>query len=211
MSDTASKLHTRPSLLLRLRDLQDAAAWQTFTEVYAPLLYRWCRRHGLQEADAADVSQDVLAQVAKSIRSFEYQPDRGKFRNWLGVVLRSKLARFQGKEARAVRGTGSSTAQLALHEAAAPDADSEWTASFNAHLVRIALDRIRPNFDAANWRAFERVWLDDCPAADVAKELAMPPTRVYVAKSRILKRLREEIRLLAEDLPSLTSDADAGR
>jgi hypothetical protein len=80
---------TQPSLLLRIRDAFDAESWRTFVSIYAPLIYRSCRRRGLQDADAADVGQEVLAQVARSIREFEYQPGRGRFRDWLGSVVRN--------------------------------------------------------------------------------------------------------------------------
>src|SRR5882762_6857982 len=91
MTDSHSAFHTRPSLLLRIKDAQDDDAWTTFVEVYAPLVYRYCRRNGLQDSDSADVAQEVLAQVARSIRQFEYDPGRGRFRDWLGAVIHSKL------------------------------------------------------------------------------------------------------------------------
>src|SRR5688500_7177705 len=101
MEEPASRLHTRASLLLRLRDPQDGDAWRLFADTYAPLVYRHCRRQGLQEADAADVAQEVLTQVARSIGTFEYRPERGRFRDWLGAVVRSKLARFRQRQTRA--------------------------------------------------------------------------------------------------------------
>ena len=106
MTDSDSGGQTRPSLLLRLRDAADAASWQTFAETYAPLIYRHCRRHGLQDADAADVTQEVLDQVVRSIRTFEYRPERGRFRDWLGTVTRHKLARFHRRQGRAAVGAG---------------------------------------------------------------------------------------------------------
>jgi RNA polymerase sigma-70 factor (ECF subfamily) len=161
---------TQPSLLLRLRDVQDAAAWQTFVDVYAPLIYRYCRRHRLQDADATDIAQEVLAQVARSIRAFEYQPQRGRFRDWLGTVTRNKLRRFLHKEGHAVRGQGGPASDAVLDETGAPEMDSDWTAQFNAHLLQVALQRIRPHFEEATWRAFEQVWLKDRRAAAVAEE-----------------------------------------
>ena len=95
---------TQPSLLLRIRDASDAESWRTFVSIYAPLIYRSCRRRGLQDADAADVGQEVLAQVARSIREFEYQPGRGRFRDWLGAVVKNKVGRFLENEVRGVRG-----------------------------------------------------------------------------------------------------------
>jgi RNA polymerase sigma-70 factor (ECF subfamily) len=194
---------TAPSLLVRLRDNQDDAAWQTFVGVYAPLIYRYCRRHRLQDADATDVSQEVLAQVARSIRTFEYQPERGRFRDWLGTVTRNKLLRFLEKEGRTVCGQGGDFSDAVLNESAAPEADSEWTAQFNAHLLQVALERIRSQFEQTTWTAFEQVWLENRPAAAVSQEVGLSLTSVYVAKSRVLKRLREEVLLLAEDVPTV--------
>jgi RNA polymerase sigma-70 factor (ECF subfamily) len=200
MTDSVSR-QTPPSLLVRIRDARDAASWQTFVDLYAPLIYRYCRRRGLQEADAADVSQDVLLQVARSIRTFEYQPERGRFRDWLGVVTRGKVVRWRERHDRSVNGAGGRDSGDALAVAVAPEADSEWTAAFNAHVLRAALERIRPHFEPATWRAFELEWLENRPAAEVARTLDLPVTAVYVAKSRVLKRLRDEVLLLAEDVP----------
>jgi RNA polymerase sigma-70 factor (ECF subfamily) len=200
MTDPASQ-STRPSLLVRLRDAQDAESWQTFVDVYAPLIYRFCRQRGLQDADAADVGQEVLAQVAHSIRTFDYQPERGRFRDWLGIVTRGKLARWREKRDRVADPVGGGDSRDLLGGAAAPEADMDWNAEFNAYLLQVALGRIRPHFEPATWRAFERVWLDNRPAAEAARELDVPIAAIYVAKSRVLKQLREEILLLAEDVP----------
>ncbi len=88
-------MQTRPSLLIRLRDVADADAWRTFVATYAPLVHRFGRRQGLQDADAADLTQDVLGEVCRAIRSFEYEPARGRFRDWLLVITRRRSARFQ--------------------------------------------------------------------------------------------------------------------
>jgi RNA polymerase sigma factor (sigma-70 family) len=190
---------TRPSLLVRLRDGSDAVSWQTFFEIYAPLIYRYCRSRRLQEADAEDVAQEVLAQVARSIRTFEYQPERGRFRDWLGTVTRNRITRVH---TRAAHGPGQTSLDHPLDTLIAPEAEGEWTDEFNARLLEVALDRIRPHFEAANWRAFERTWLENAPATDVAVELGLPIDAVYTAKSRALKRLRVEVLLLADDIPS---------
>src|SRR5690349_3948035 len=94
MTESDSAYHTRHSLLMRLRDARADNAWGPVPESYAPLVYRYCRRCGLQDADAADVAQEVLAQVARSVRGFDYQPGLGRFRDWLGTIIRSKLADY---------------------------------------------------------------------------------------------------------------------
>src|SRR5580700_2400879 len=86
---------TRASLLVRLRDPQDEAAWTEFVDLYAPLVYGYARKQGLQDADAADLSQEVLGAVAGAISRLEYDPRRGSFRNWLFTVVRHKLANWR--------------------------------------------------------------------------------------------------------------------
>ena len=85
---------TRASLLIRIRNPEDSDSWTQFGEVYAPVVFRFLTRRGLQEADAGDVTQNVLLEVAKSIQKFEYEPERGKFRNWLATIARRQLNRF---------------------------------------------------------------------------------------------------------------------
>ena len=189
---------TQPSLLLRIRDASDAESWRTFVSIYAPLIYRSCRRRGLQDADAADVGQEVLTQVARSIRDFEYQPGRGRFRDWLGAVVRNKVCRFLENEVRGVRGV---VVDESLENLGAAEADGEWVAEFHAHLLSAALGRIRDRFEPPTWSAFEGVWLHNRASHEVARDLALPIEAVYLAKSRVLKRLRDELMILAEDLP----------
>jgi RNA polymerase sigma-70 factor (ECF subfamily) len=186
---------------MRLRDIADTDSWQTFVKTYAPLIYSYCRHRGVQDADAADIAQEVLTQVAQSMRTFEYRPERGRFRDWLGTVTRHKMSRFLRQLERGPRAAGGDAALDNLSQAVAPEADTEWSAEFNAQVLRVSLERIRPLFEPDTWRAFERVWKDNQPALETAQELSLSIDKVYAAKSRVLKRLREEILMLAEDLP----------
>src|SRR5438552_10952747 len=86
---------TRASLLLRLGDPGDAEAWREFVDLYTPLVYGYARKQGLQDADAADLSQEVLGTVAGAMGRFQYDPGRGAFRNWLFTVVRRKLANWR--------------------------------------------------------------------------------------------------------------------
>jgi RNA polymerase sigma-70 factor (ECF subfamily) len=185
-------------LLLQIRDVHDAASWQTFLDIYAPLVHRYCRRRGLQDADAADVCQEVLAQVARSIRTFEYQPERGRFRDWLGQVTRSKLGRFVHKQRQRERGCGCTVDPEMLDDVAGAEVDAEWTDEFNARVLRASLERIRPHFAVSTWQAFALVWLENRPTREVARELNLAVAAVYVAKSRVLKCLRQDLLHLAD-------------
>src|SRR3954447_25293336 len=91
---------TRPSLLLRIRDARDGAAWAQFVQVYAPLIYAYARKHGLQDADAADVTQESLGVVAGAVRGLDYDPRRGSFRGWLFAVVRNRLRSFWARQDR---------------------------------------------------------------------------------------------------------------
>lgn len=197
MDGPASPQTTHPSLLIRIRDPHDRAAWELFVDTYVPLVYRSARRLGLQDADAADIGQEVLSEVARCIRTFEYQPDRGRFRDWLGTLVRRRVSRFLRKK-------GREASDQAEDEGAEPSpVDAGWDDEFNARILAAAMDRARPHFEPATWQAFEGVWLENRRAGEVAAALGMPIEAVYTAKSRVLKRLEEEVRILAEDVPQL--------
>ncbi len=190
---------TRPSLLLQLRDHSDVEAWTTFTLLYAPLVYGYCRKRGLQDADAADITQEVLRQVSRSIRSFDYDPRKGRFRDWLRMVTRRKVSRFLAGQA----GAELSIEWVSPDEIAEGPADAEWADDFNARVLQVALEQIRPRFEGITWRAFERTWVAGADARQVALEVGMPIDHVYTARSRVLKHLRAQILLLAGNLPHL--------
>ncbi len=196
-----SALHTRPSLLLRIRDPGDGEAWANFVALYGPLVYNYSRRKGLGHQDAEDVTQRVFAQVAQSIRNFAYQPERGRFRDWLGAAARHEAGRFLKKASSQARAAGGDQGDGGLDQAEARGEDTAWNEEFTAYVLRVALERCRPHFEADTWRAFELVWLENQVAAHAAQELSRPIDWVYVAKSRVLKRLAEEVQELADDAP----------
>jgi RNA polymerase sigma-70 factor (ECF subfamily) len=188
-------------LLLRLREPHDVEAWQTFVDIYGPLIYRWCRGRDLQDADAAEVTQEVLLQVCRSIHKFEYRPEHGRFRDWLGTVTQNKIRRFFRKRAGEVPVWNNTDLGNVLERMASAEQDAEWTEQFNEHILATALARIRPHFEEQTWRAFELTWLENCPAAQVAQELGQRTDWVYLSKWRVLKRLQELVQELAEDQP----------
>lgn len=199
MPDPESTLGTSASLLLRVRDPRNAEAWRTFEAVYGPLVRRYCRRRGLQEADAADVSQEVMARVSKAIRDFEYAPERGRFRGWLGTVTANEVRTFLARTGRRAVGGDDPPDP--------PDPDPVWLAEFTDHVLAVALDRVRGEFEPGTWAAFEAAWVRKEPPAEIARRLGVAVHSVYVNKSRVLKRLEAEVLHLADDLPL----ADAGR
>src|SRR5436309_1802162 len=118
---------TRASLLVRLRDPRDATAWKEFVDRYASLVYGYARKQGLQDADAADLAQEVLGAVVTAIGALEYDPRQGAFRNWLFTIVRRKLADWHAARARRISGSGDSATQLLLEQCEAPAvAEAEW-------------------------------------------------------------------------------------
>jgi RNA polymerase sigma-70 factor (ECF subfamily) len=205
MSDWPS---TRQSLLLRLKNPADIAAWQTFVNIYTPLVLHFCRRRGLQEADALDVTQEVLTKIS----DFEYDAQRS-FRGWLSTVTHHEISRNVKKRKRQATGA---TDEAFLEQQPAKT-ELGWDAVFDTHILAAALTRVRLEFDTQQWEVFEAVgirisdtpegrclvWSDESPS-EVAKRVGHSVAWVYKVKSRIMKRIREEFRYLAEDVPTFT-------
>ncbi|TMQ31186.1 MAG: sigma-70 family RNA polymerase sigma factor, partial [Planctomycetota bacterium] len=146
---------TRASLLLRIRDGQDKEAWRQFVEIYASLIYGFARKRGLQDADAADLMQDVLRSIASAVGRLDYDPRRGSFRSWLYTVTRNKLYSFLDGQRRHPRGSGDSGAQQLLEEQANPDdSAAAWDQEYQRRLFAWAADQVRAEFQESTWQAF---------------------------------------------------------
>ncbi|MEQ1904478.1 MAG: sigma-70 family RNA polymerase sigma factor [Pirellulaceae bacterium] len=189
---------TSASLLLRIRDPNDHDSWQEFESIYGPFLRAWCQRKGVNDSNADDIVQEVLAIVARSIHRFEYQREKGGFRAWLATVASRKLRRHLN--GRATRTESISTLAPAWEENLV-DADSDWLELFSTHVFKAACDRVRGSFSPQTWQCFEATWLANREASEVAETIGIPLHSVFVNKSRVLKRLELEVRLLADDLP----------
>jgi RNA polymerase sigma factor (sigma-70 family) len=190
---------TRASLLLRLRDRRDAAAWDEFVGRYAPAVYGYLRKQGLQDADAADLTQDVLAAVVGAVGRLEYDPAKGAFRNWLFTIVRRKLANWRAARANRLRGSGDSDAQHLLEEAPAPEGEeAEWRAEWEQQVFTWACEQVRRDVTAVTWQAFWRTAVGAEPAKEVAADLGLSVAAVYLARSRVLARLKELVRSAQE-------------
>lgn len=191
---------TRPSLLVRIRDARDREAWGQFVEVYAPLVYDMARRRGLQDADAADLTQDVLRSVAGAIGRLDYDPRRGTFRSWLFTVTRNALNTFFEAQRRVPRGSGDSAVQDWL--ANQPDSIDEstvWDREYERRLLDVAAEQVRLEFENATWQAFWRTAVEGQPAREAAESLGMSVGAVYIARSRVLSRIKEKVAQLREE------------
>ena len=191
---------TRASLVIRLKDSHDDIAWGEFVEVYAPLIHAFGLKNRMQDADAADLAQDVLQAVAANAGRFDYDPRRGSFRGWLFTITRNKLRTRMGRDRRVDKPRGGTEVQQLLNEQPGdPDDESTWNAEHQKRLFDWAANRVRKEFQPATWDAFWKTAVEDKPATDVANELAISVGAVYIAKSRVLARLRDEIKLVEDD------------
>ncbi len=186
---------TRPSLVVRLRSVRDEAAWVEFLEVYEPLILRLMRKHGLQESDARDVCQQVIVAVAQDIE--QWKPDGAKesFRRWLFQIARNRVIKFLVKERQRVVAEGGTDGQIQL--AAQSDSHASLSAEFEREyrqqLLLCAAQQIRGEFRESTWAAFWRTCIDGRSAVEVSEELGMSVGNLYVARSRIIARLRVRV------------------
>jgi RNA polymerase sigma-70 factor (ECF subfamily) len=189
---------TRASLLVRLRDSSNHEAWREFLQLYSPLVYGFVRNRGLQDADAADLLQEVLRSVSSSIGRLDYDKQQGGFRAWLFTITRNRLSTYlSGRRFGPTAGVDPKVQQLLDAE---PDRSSsleeEWEREFQRQLTSKAMQAIEPEFEDRTWQAFWLSAVDGVPAADISKTLGMSTGAIYVAKSRVLARLKTEIQRL---------------
>lgn len=196
MGEVDSQLTTHPSLLLRVRNSADQEAWQTFVAIYEPLVYSYCRRKSLQSSDSADIAQEVLSRLSRAMKNFEYQPELGGFRKWLGTVVLNEIARFVTKQQRDRESVSKDPAEITN-----VSRGEDWDDHFHSSLLQVALYQIQGEFEPETWAAFGKVWLESKSAVEAARELATTVEKIYVAKSRVLKRLRIQVLRLSEDIP----------
>jgi RNA polymerase sigma-70 factor (ECF subfamily) len=191
---------TSLSLLQRIRN-GDASGWRRVVDLYTPLVAFWCRRWGLEGPDAEDVIQEVFKAAAQSIGTFRRERAGDTFRGWLRVIARHRVLTFWRERDRHPEVTGGSEALRRLENIAEPASgdpvDPEEADQFS-ELVRRALTLLRGEFEPRTWDAFWRVTVDGRQTADVAADLEMSANAVRMAKSRVMRRLREELGDLVE-------------
>ncbi len=183
---------TSSTLLARVK-ARDEEAWRRFLYFYGPLVDRWCRRYGLRDADAADVGQDVFQKVAETIDRFHHDRKGDSLRGWLRSITHTRAIDFLRHKAREANGVGGSAALAKLLEFADGHAECEETKHEDENiLIRQAMNLVLDDFKVENRQAFLRVVGGGERPADVARDLGMTVNAVYLAKSHILRRIREE-------------------
>jgi RNA polymerase sigma factor (sigma-70 family) len=184
---------TRLTLLTRLRqDPSDQAGWDEFVERYGPHIYRWCRQWKLQDADAEDVTQDILVRLTQKLGAFAYDPSRS-FRGWLKTVAHHAWRDFEDSR-RAKRDVAHSQVQdLILSLEAREDLAQKLEEAFDLELLEAAKARVRLRVAPHTWEAFRLMAIEGLPVAEVAVKVRLQVAMVYVAKSKVQKLLHEEI------------------
>jgi RNA polymerase sigma-70 factor (ECF subfamily) len=193
---------TRASLLVRLRRHDDAEAWNEFVEIYQPLVFRMAERCGLQDADAHEVVQEVLSRVARAVPTWKSSGNQGSFRSWLKCVTRNLVIQFFRDRRRWPQTSDNSDVRRLVEAHPSPSDDDRW---FDLELQRQyfawAARRLKDRFEPTTWSAFWRTSVDNEPIDQVARQLGVTRGAVYIARSRVMSKLRAAIekKLLQDD------------
>lgn len=194
VSDNSS-LMTRSSLIRRAGD-REAEAWCELVDLYGPLIAHWCRRCGLESHSAADCVQDVFASVAVAITAFEPARAKGSFRAWLWTITRRKVLDHLRTRGRQPHGIGGSTAAAVLQEVAdvstVPDEEPTGDDQLQ-RLIHRALQQVQSEFEQNTWQAFWRTVVDGVSTDTVSNELNVSPAAIRQARSRVLRKLRQQL------------------
>lgn len=185
---------THPSLLARVADLEDQAAWREFDARYRDLILRYCRRKGLQASDAEDVRQMVLLNLARQLRTFEYEPGKGRFRDYLGRTVANAVHRHFRRPGPERRGLDTDVvADLEAPQGPAEAAlDRAWEIEWMHHHYRLAMESVRETSDPKSIEVFERL-LAGRTTDDVAADFGMSRDAVHKVKQRVRDRLKRRV------------------
>jgi len=185
---------TSLSLLAQLGQSDNRLAWRKLVEIYTPLIRNWLTQRGTAPQDADDVVQEVLTIVVRKMPDFQHNERTGAFRAWLRTITVNCLRDFWKTRRNQQVAPGGSGMQEMLQQLSDPDSAMSrlWNEEHDRHVTRKLLDLIRPRFDGSTWHAFVLYVLQSQPAEAVAKELGISTNAVFIAKSRVLTRLRQE-------------------
>ena len=195
---------TSLSLLERLRHSPENEGWNRLKDLYAPLLRAWLRRYDVQDSDANDLVQEVLLTISKDLNKFEHCGHSGAFRAWLKAILINRLRKFWRARDRRPQARGDSDidARLAQLDDPASEMSRIWDREHDQYVLRQLMALAVPHFEPKTWKAFCRVALDGAKPDVVAKEMKISLNAVCLAKSRVIRRLRQEAAGLIESSSS---------
>jgi RNA polymerase sigma-70 factor (ECF subfamily) len=183
---------TRQSLLMRAQ-AGETNAWKDLTDLYRPLILGWLNRQGVPAADLEDLSQEVLLSVVKHLPGFHHSGQRGAFRCWLRTIVCRRTADYWRTIDASAQATGGSGATAALQQIADPESalNRQWDEEHDRYVLQCLLDLVEEEFEPVTLQAFRRLALDGVSGAEAAQELGLSVAAAYVAKSRVLARIRQ--------------------
>jgi RNA polymerase sigma-70 factor (ECF subfamily) len=183
---------TRPTLLESLRDGSDPLVWDEFFQVYWPLVYCYAKHGGCSDHTAEEIVQEVMLTVFQQKDVYRYDPERGRFRDWLGTLVRNKVAEHRRRPAQRIRARGGDPETEVIEpEADDPPPDEAWEAAFERALLVVLLDVVRQEMNPRTYQAFELFVLCDLPGAEAAKITGLSRNAVYQARRTVFNRLEE--------------------
>lgn len=185
---------TSLSLLQRLKSSPESENWNRLVELYAPLIRTWLRKYDVQETDTDDLLQEVLLAVSKDLNRFDHNGRTGVFRAWLKAILVNRLRKFwQSRDRRPqARGNSDNDERLVQLEDPASELSQIWNQQHDQYVLRQLLALTEPHFESTTWKAFCRVAMEGAKPDVVAAELEISLNAVCLAKSRVLRKLRQE-------------------
>lgn len=194
-----SPADTRASLILRLRNVDDVAAWDEFVEVYGPVVFRVARGRGFQVADAENLVQEVLFAVAQSIARWLERNDRGSFRAWLLKIARYEAADMLTRRATRSLGQDGNEGERLLNQLPSPDdVSSQLDLAYQKAVFEWAGERVRAAVEEATWQAFWLTHVEGVSIAEAARRLGTRPGNIYFGRSRVMARIKELVQQYEE-------------
>jgi len=186
--DSSSMDTTSPTLLLRVRDRNDESAWNEFVGLYTPILIHYGKSRGLAQPDAEDVAQECMQSLLSVMSEFEYSRSKGSFKNYLFTIATNKIRnRFRRRQP-----TPCESVVRALAQEAVGTDEHDWDRIWARRHLEYCLERVAQQFSNDTIAAFNLYALEDWPIEEVCRTLGLTANQVYLAKSRVTKRLRKE-------------------
>lgn len=184
---------TRYTLISKLQDSQNAEAWHEFASIYQPLIFRICQNRGLQHADATDVTQEVLARVSTAIESFDGSQKGATFRGWLYRVTRNLVADFFRRQQKQAMNFDNANLLQAVEQDPLPGESAEFQLEYQRQIFLVVAREVESQVQPNTWQAFWQTEVQRRNVEEVAAELGMNAGAIYVARSRIVARLKKAV------------------